>query len=202
MEGLLDKQVDYVEKFADIEKADRMVQQYGGAIKKWRKGGPGVVRRALRRVFGGHVASQLKRCAELSKEFRQVQLDASARRVVEWRGFRLDIPLLFSARLPMPAMAEKDGRSVSTGTSFNVTAKTPAPTAEALQAIKDHGHKFDWLECWWVPKDLIITEKNPDPILVGAIATSLKDDQNAVYFELHRWIDTGVEDAWWAAEGY
>jgi hypothetical protein len=76
----------------------------------------------------------------------------------------------------------------------------PPPPAEAIEQLRRHGSRFDYTEVWWAPKDIMVAPPpSPDPIVVGAIDTTYL---GTFYFELHRWIDEGYEDSYWAKEGY
>jgi hypothetical protein len=158
----------------------------------------------------------LERCAALEEEFDEVTLDKSAVRFMERNGNQLrqraveaahtfQVPLIFTASLPAKPMTEiKIDHQI-------LKSKTPTPTREASQKMREHGHKFDGLEIWWVPKDILIEEKDPDPILVGwvrpfagynTIYQGSKSVIEPTYFELHRWVDDVVEEGWWAKEAY
>ena len=148
----------------------------------------------------------LERCVELEKEFRVVTLDASAKRRIKYKqggeDRSIEVPLIWSTRLPASPMTEIEP-------SYNIkcAAVTPHPTPEAMRAMKEHGHKFDWMELWWVPKHVEVSQRpsrpapaDPDPILVGCIEPTEGDSR--YYFELHRWVDELVEEGWWSQEAY
>jgi hypothetical protein len=140
---------------------------------------------------------QLRRCETLSREFREVQRDESCTRRVKCDRMELDAPLLFHARIPMKRFTEI---SFSIGSNrYSAKARSPMPTIEAIEAIREHGNRFDSLEVWWVPNDVLVERiPDPDPILVGVITTA----RDNYYYELHRWIDEDVELGWWSKEGY
>ena len=87
------------------------------------------------------------------------------------------------------------------GEQFRVSAKVPHPSEEARQKTMEYIDYFDRMEVWWVPKDIkvrqIVVEK--DPVLVGVLQP---EGFEPFSFELTRWIDEEVEDAYWAKEGY
>jgi hypothetical protein len=142
-----------------------------------------------------------RRCLELAKQFPVVKLDATVKRYVKTScGGKIEAPLVFHTRLPAkPIMLQE---VVYSGYRYNVSAKVPHPPEQAIQAIKEHGQKFDWLEVWWVPSDVLVEKiPDPDPILVGAVKHPYAD-QAMYHFELHRWIDESVELGYWSKEGY
>lgn len=144
----------------------------------------------------------LKRAAALSGSFKVVERDETVmRRVTAKSGYttkQVNVPLLFHTRLPAKIMTTIEV-SVDRET-FRATAVTPMPTTEALSAMRQHRKKFDWVELWWVPNDVLVEKiPDPDPIVVGAVKVA---GGEVFYFELHRWIDETVEAGWWTKEGY
>jgi hypothetical protein len=144
--------------------------------------------------------TQLKKCVELSKQFRIVTLDKTVERRIKTRtGEVIICPLVFSADLPLKGVTtlQVTGKN---GKTYEVKANTPLPTKESLEAIRAHKHRFDSLALWWVPNEIVVEEvKELDPILVGKIATRM---YGSVGFELHRWIDENTEAEYWAKEAY
>lgn len=143
-----------------------------------------------------------ERCAEVEKQFRSVTLDLSAKRLLkDTKGNQYEVPLIFRSALPSaPVTKIKRGDVL-------FAAKTPSPTPEAMDAIKQHARLFDGLEVWWVPKDVLVERiPKPDPILIGRIGPHVSEDKMNVgttaFFELHRWIDELVEEGWWSKEAY
>jgi hypothetical protein len=149
------------------------------------------------------VIRSCRKCDELAQQFKVVSLDKEAKRKVKvlrdgYKGYEIEVPLLFSTRLPTKPIysliVDKDSRR------YTASARVPSPPPEAIQAIKEHGQKFDWLELWWVPSDVQVEQMpQPDPIVVGAIQIP---NDIVYYFELHRWIDESVELGYWSKEGY
>lgn len=109
----------------------------------------------------------------------------------------VSIPLVWSTKVPA-----KPFQMLTKG-QHRFKAKTPEPTAKAIDLLMKHKEKFDHMEVWWVPRDVlasVIPKKQPvDPILVGAVKLPNID---TIYFELCRWEDEGVEIGWWSKEGY
>jgi len=140
----------------------------------------------------------LRKCVEIEQKFRVVTLDDTVKRSVEYARKTVEIPLVFHSRLPVKAITKMThvvGRD-----TYEVKARTPQPTIEALEAMREHGQLFDHLEVWWVPNDILIEKiPDPDPIVVGAIKVPR---YGYTHFELHRWVDEDVELAWWSREGY
>lgn len=143
-----------------------------------------------------------ERCAAVEKQFRSVTLDLTAKRLLkDVKGQQYEVPLIFRSILPSaPVTKIKRGDVI-------FAAKTPSPTIEAMEAIKQHARLFDGLEVWWVPKDVLVERiPKPDPILIGRIGPTVAEDKMEVgttaFFELHRWIDEVVEDGWWSKEAY
>lgn len=107
----------------------------------------------------------------------------------------ISVPLVWSSRLPA-----KQHTTIHSG-NYNFTAKTPQPTSQAMALLKEHKDKFDHMELWWVPKDVLVEAIPPkpiDPILVGVVKLA----NRSVCFELCRWIDETTEEGWWSKEGY
>lgn len=148
----------------------------------------------------------LRRCSDLERQFRVVSLDTSVKRLVPGTDsygrfvVNIEVPLVWSARLPLAKVVELKGRQTNSTNEYRCKANTPMPTMEAIQALKKHGHLFEWHEVWWVPNEVLVEKlPDPDPILVGGV--KIHNDQT-YYFELHRWIDENVELGWWSKEGY
>ena len=142
----------------------------------------------------------LQRCAELERKFPLVEFDNAVTRKVKIGSSEktVECQIVWHTKLPAKPFTKLIVRS--DGNKYECTAKTPAPTAAAKAAMDAHGHEFDHLELWWVPKDIMVQEiPKPDPILIGAV--QYRKDK-FYYFELHRWIDESVENAWWSREGY
>lgn len=142
----------------------------------------------------------LDRCIDLEKLFKVVSIDVDVTKVLRGADKKtITAPLIWRTKLPAPAYVEVKGYDSTLG-SYRLVSKTPSPTPQAIEALAQHGEKFDRTELWWVPKDILITKiPDPDPILVGVIETGCGEP---MYFELHRWVDSTVEDAWWVKEGY
>lgn len=146
----------------------------------------------------------LQRCVQFSAEFKIVDRDESAIRRInvkaddQYRSDSIaDVPLVFHARLPAKIKTRLQFKCGNK--HFTADATTPMPTTEALDAIRKHGKRFDHVELWWVPNDLLVERVEPDPIIVGVVEVP---GNRAMHFELHRWIDESVEVGWWAREGY
>jgi hypothetical protein len=148
---------------------------------------------------------QLERAVAWSAQFPMVEFDESCTRLISVKtnehyssDAQVEAPLLFRTRLPASTKTKMTFRSGET--DYSAIAITPMPTMEAIQAIRQHGKKFDELQLWWVPHD-ILGEKipDPDPMVVGVIHVPGHPD---FFFELHRWIDETVEASWWTREGY
>ena len=147
----------------------------------------------------------LERAVSLSAIFPVVELDSSATRIIRTdkkeryaETADIEVPLVFTTLLPA---------SIKTTIKFTVgkqdyeaSATTPMPTTEALAAIRQHKDKFDALQLWWVPNDILVEAiPDPDPMVVGVIEVP---GNPSFFFELHRWIDESVEAGWWTREGY
>jgi hypothetical protein len=146
----------------------------------------------------------LQRCVQLSAEFKIVERDETAIRKIKVKADNqygtdsvADVPLVFHTRLPAKIKTKLDFRCGDK--RFTAEAVTPMPTTEALDAIRKHGKRFDRVELWWVPNDLLVERIEPDPIIVGVVEVP---GNRAMHFELHRWIDESVEVGWWSREGY
>lgn len=141
----------------------------------------------------------LRRCEELSRRFREVQRDETVTRRMQAKGSResVDIPLIFHTSLPLKretTITVYRGRD-----TYSATARSPMPTVEALDAMREHKHLFDYLEIWWVPNDVLVEKlPDPDPILVGAVQV----ENQRFYYELSRWVDEDAELGWWSKEAY
>lgn len=140
----------------------------------------------------------IDRCLKLKGQFKVVKRDISVLRripvgekVARNRQY-LEVPLVWRSVLPVKAV------KVRTFEGHTIKAKVPHPTAQAVKQIEKHGEKFDKMEIWWVPNDLV-AKKIPDPVLVGRIDLP---NIGRVYFELHRWVDETSESAYWSKEGY
>lgn len=149
-----------------------------------------------------------RRCVELEKQFPVVTRDASCTRMVkrESTGYNdrgpteVEIPLIFYAQLPVKRRTKIEIPIEGERSHYEISATSPVPTVEATRAIAQHREKFDHLEVWWVPNDVLVEIiPDPDPLLVGVIDIP---NGEKMYFELHRWIDESVESGWWAREGY
>ncbi len=142
----------------------------------------------------------LKKCVELSKQFRIVSLDDSVKRMLKTRdGNCIKARLVFSCNLPLKTITTHRVKGEN-GKEYEVKAQTPLPTKECLQAIREHKGKFDQLALWWVPNEITIDEvKELDPILVGKIETNF---HGSICFELHRWVDENFEAEYWNKEAY
>lgn len=134
----------------------------------------------------------LRRCLKIP--FKLVELDITEKRrtrCVDAKGSEvwIDLPLLWGVRLPAKPIlsVNVDG--------FKVQSTVPSPTPEAVKLIKETKGLFDSYELYWVPNDIRVEKiPDPDPILVGVI--------KPYRFELTRWVDETVEEAWWSKEGY
>lgn len=148
----------------------------------------------------------LVKCQALAEQFRAVERDQSAMRLVKathgdsyrQTDYHIQIPLVFGCKLPAPRVHTQT--VTIDRQSYSVKATVPHPTPEALDALKRHRHLFDWIELWWVPNEVLVEKlPDPDPIVVGCI--KIRNDR--IYsFELHRWVDETVELGWWSKEGY
>jgi hypothetical protein len=153
---------------------------------------------------------QLERAVSLSTMFKVVERDISVTRAASVNrknqyqsSAKIEIPLVFRATIPLKVKSEME--VTLDMQAYKVTAITPMPTDESLAAIRQHKGKFDWLELWWVPNEILVEKiPDPDPILVGAIKIPGRSHSSGevFYFELHRWIDESVEAGWWTKEGY
>lgn len=194
-------------RLADTEEA---LRGYRAIPQRARK----ELRKHMSQTYGNGLAElditvtirQMRRCAELERQFRVVSLDSSIKRLVQVTDIygrfvvNIEVPLVWSARLPLAKTVEMKGRPTGSINEYRCKAVTPMPTIEAIRALKEHGHLFDWHEVWWVPNEVLVEKlPDPDPILVGGI--KIHNDQT-YYFELHRWIDENVELGWWSKEGY
>jgi hypothetical protein len=144
----------------------------------------------------------LQRCVSLAPMFPTVERDETCVRKVSvserYENVEIEIPLIFWAKLPAKIHTAQTIRR--NDKSYSVKAVTPMPTPEALAAIRTHASKFDHVELWWVPNDVLVERiPDPDPIVVGVVEIP---DGSRFCFELHRWIDESVEVGWWAREGY
>lgn len=162
-----------------------------------------LVSEGLHRDFAAKLderVEKLERVNSLAAMFPEVSLDLSCVRKVRTSRDRdgdIEIPLVFSHKVPLPISHQSE--HVYGSGRYHVTARCPVPVPEALKAIKEHKTKFDHLEVWWVPNDVLIVKiPDPDPLLVGAA----HDGDQFRYFELHRWIDESVEDPWWSGAAY
>ena len=151
-------------------------------------------------------ARQIRLCEDLSKTFRMVSRNSNLNRQVKGPGSKkVDVPLVFAHKLPLPTFYTEVVQLPAEHRSWRpeeveIKTRVPSPTPEALRAIKEHESKFDHLELWWVPNDILVTPiEKPDPILVGYVGVP---HYSGVYFELHRWVDESVESKYWAKEGY
>lgn len=149
----------------------------------------------------GNIVKSLKRLKSiegLSKEFRIVRHDPKVTRKISRSHRELEVPLVFRTKLPAKSTA---GFVVKEGQSWpiKVSAKVPYPPMEALAALNAHKAKFDWMELWWIPKSVHVHEVKPDPMIVGTIQI---EKELLYHFEIYRWIDESLEDAYWAKEGY
>jgi len=153
--------------------------------------------------------STLRRCRDLANDFKPIKRDESVKRQVKVTGgfSRQDhsvmLPLVWWAQLP----AEPTTRRSKTigGNRYNMSARTPVPTPEAMDAVRAHRDRFDHCEVWWVPQEVLVEPiPEPDPVVVGAITVPARGSGRHAdhYFELYRWIDETVEDAYWFREAY
>lgn len=155
----------------------------------------------------------LRRCAALENHFNVVTRDDSITRQVKASDGRVvSVPLVFAQKYPFRSLYVFELEpETTTGVidpwnpyrqqeKMKVSAQTPVPTLEVMRAIKQHKERFDHLELWWVPNDILVTPlPKPDPILVGYVGVP---GWKGFYFEIHRWVDETVETAYWAKEGY
>lgn len=141
---------------------------------------------------------RLKSIEGLSKEFRIVRHDAKAVRKVVRGQKEYEVPLVFRTKLPAKSTAGIVLREGQTW-PLKISAKVPYPPMEALTALNRHKSKFDWMELWWIPKSVHVAEVKPDPMIVGTIQI---EKELLYHFEIYRWIDESLEDAYWAKEGY
>lgn len=143
---------------------------------------------------------QLKRCVELAKEFKIVEIDKTCERRIKTKtGEVITCQLVFSVNLPLHTVTTKRVKGKN-GNEYELKTQTPLPTKEVLNAIKIHRGKFDKVALWWVPNEIICDEvKDLDPMLVGSIRTNNHGD---IHFELVRWIDENYEAEYWTKEGY
>ncbi len=148
----------------------------------------------------------LQKCKDLSNEFNIVERDESVKKKILTKSkdrysstdIILEIPLIFYTQLPakIHTILQFDINNIT----YSAKAITPMPTNEALAQIRKHGKRFNHLELWWVPNDVLVEKiPDPDPIVVGVI--KLPDD-TSFNFELHRWVDESVEAEYWTKEGY
>lgn len=146
----------------------------------------------------------IDRVFELSEQFPPIMRDPEIRRKVQSKSRFgdspiVEIPLVFYAELPAQNITRQLVFAMNGG-QVQVSAVTPVPTEKALQMIKEHKSKFDKLEIWWVPNDILVEKlPDPDPVLVGRIDVK---HVGSIYFELCRWVDESVESGYWSREGY
>jgi len=157
------------------------------------------------------VLDRIQSVDRFSKEFRMVTPDESAVRTLHTKsGREVKIPLVFRTELPARAVVTRRINSEDrTNSPYNspypshleVKARVPKPTYEALAALNTHRQKFDRMEVWWIPKDLNVVEviHKPDPMIVGVVRV---DEKLEYFFDVYRWVDETVEDAYWSKEGY
>jgi len=139
-----------------------------------------------------------KRQVKKSKKSPKYKIPAKRQLPISFKPIEtISIPLVWSTKIPA-----KPFQMITKG-NHRLKAKTPEPTVEAIELLTEHKEKFDHLEVWWVPKDVLVSvipPKQPvDPILVGAIKVPGFD---IIYYELCRWEDESVEIGWWSKEGY
>jgi hypothetical protein len=152
---------------------------------------------------------RLRSIEHLAREFRVVKFDEKAVRTIRRRTesgqpATLEVPLVFRTKLPAKTSVRQAVRKSNVGQVVNtwpvtISAKVPHPPLEALKALTEHRSKFDWMELWWIPKTVHVTEVKPDPMIVGVVSAGVGLEY---HFEIYRWIDEVVEDAYWAKEGY
>lgn len=142
----------------------------------------------------------LRRCVELSKQFKIVEIDKTVKRKLQTdTGEIIKCELVFSCNLPLKTITKKRVKGEN-GKEYELKTQTPLPTSEVLKSIKNYKHLFDDLAIWWVPNQILIEEiKETDPILVGKVKTEFHD---SICFELCRWVDENFEAEYWNKEGY
>lgn len=148
---------------------------------------------------------KIQRCLELAKQFKPISRDEDdTREVKATNGQVLELPLVWS--IDLPASNWKRIQKTVGRRRFEAKSRTPAPTPEAFEALKEHKHLFDRCQVWWVPQDILVKEiPEPDPVLVGVIDIPASTDYRSRMeygFEIYRWIDESVEDSYWFREGY
>jgi hypothetical protein len=142
----------------------------------------------------------LKRCVELSKQFKIVEIDETVKRKLRTKtGEVIQCELVFSCNLPLKTVVTKQVQG-NDGKDYVLKTQTPLPTSEVLRSIKSYKNLFDNIAIWWVPNDILIEEvKELDPILVGKVETKFHGN---ICFELCRWVDENFEAEYWTKEGY
>lgn len=150
----------------------------------------------------------LRRCHYLAQQFKVVEIDRSCTRNVKTKDDKIvEFPLIFHSPIPAKRVTTLEFRDPEHANErepwryvLRCSAMTPLPTLEATHQISKHRDKFDHLEVWWVPNDILVERiEKPDPILVGAVVVP---NHETMYFELCRWIDESVESGWWSREAY
>src|SRR5438105_4754850 len=162
MPGVMEDSRNFEFLVAAAEKPIRMLREIGLEGRKFFKTfGARVDQMAIIQV-----AKSLRRCRDLAKEFHVVSRDESIKRQAKGtNGFTVEVPLVFSTNLPAKPFLHFNAQD-ETGYSVRVTAQTPFPTTRVAKAIKQHGKRFDHLEVWWVPNEVLIEPLPlPDPIL-------------------------------------
>jgi len=84
----------------------------------------------------------LERCVELEKQFNVVMRDETVMRPCKNdKGNIHMLPLVFAVKLPAhPIATFKHTNSV-------FFTRTPRPTPEASDALREHGDKFEYIQC-------------------------------------------------------
>ena len=134
-----------------------------------------------------NIKSEYEKVMAISEKFPIVEIDTTlTKKMKANNGNIVEMPLLFHTNLP----ANKT-TSIFVNDKFTITSDTPYPTTKTIELLKTHKNDFDGFELWWVPKDIIMEEVKPDPILVGYINYKYL---GKTYFELTRWIDESTEE--------
>jgi hypothetical protein len=195
MEGTIAVPQDKTEQmYKELLEVEKTVSSLGPEAQKWFAEANCLQWENIKTAFEG-----VKKAMELGKQFRRVERDdAVTREVKNGNGIKVEVPLVFHAKLPLARKIEFN-RSVGAN-RYKFSTKMPNPTPEAIAALRQHSGKFDHTELWWVPNEILVEKlPDPDPMLVGAIKIG---EKKHLYFELHRWIDESVEATYWAKEGY
>ena len=127
----------------------------------------------------------IKKAMELARQFPRVERDEKVVRKVRpsnSQSVEIEVPLVFHAKLPLQKTIQFQ-RTIGQH-RYKCSTRVPNPTPEAIAALKSHADKFDAVELWWVPNDILVEKiPDPDPMLVGVVTIT---PSKHLYFELKR----------------